>query len=51
MTSADELKCIADLSGKDSYPKVIKRTQLRPDIVLHSEAAKTIIPNRADCTI
>ena len=42
MASAEDLECIADLPGKGSYPDLIKRTQLRPDIVLHSKAGKTM---------
>ena len=42
MACGEELECIEDLPGKDSYPDIIKRTQQRPDIILNSKAAKTM---------
>ena len=38
----EDLECIVNLPGKGNYLDVIKRTQLRPDIVLHSKAVKTM---------
>ena len=42
MAYADDLECIANLPGKGSYPDVIKRTKLSPDIVLLFKATKTM---------
>ena len=42
MTCTGDWECIADLPDKCSYPDFIKRTHLRQEIVLRSEAAKTM---------
>ena len=39
---ADDLECKDDLPGKGSYRGFIKRTQLKPDIVLHFKTAKSM---------
>ena len=40
MTSADDFKYIADFSFKGRFPDVIKRKQLRPDVVIHFKYVK-----------
>ena len=44
LSDADDWECAADLKGwTTSYPEVIKKTGLRPDIVVSSQTAKEIL--------
>ena len=44
LSEADDWECAADLQEWSTcYPEVIKKTGLRPDIVLHSATAKEIL--------
>ena len=40
---ADDWECAADLPDWNRYPEIIKRTGMRPDIVLHSQKAKEVL--------
>ena len=43
MSDADDWECAADLPDWNQYPEMIRKSGLRPDIVLHSQTAKEII--------
>ena len=40
---ADDWECTADLPECNPYPQIIRKTGLRPDIVLHSQKTKQIL--------
>ena len=43
LAKADDWECAADLPGWNEYPEIIKKTEMRPDIILHSQNAKEVL--------
>ena len=43
LDGTDDWECTADIPGWNTYPKVIRKSRMRPDIVIHSQSTKEMI--------